>query len=149
MTTDTYMTTESTSKVHGHWPANYAVANINDSRGTWVLHAESSVHSEDWSSFTNFPLLTLRQDGPGTPKYIRYITGWQKLVLILTGASTYGSSGNSLRMASRSSGILCPSARTSFGPWQQMELDGKWASARTGIRKYTRCHLIEIFVHFS
>ncbi len=30
MTTDTYMTTESTSKVHGHWPVKYAVDNIKD-----------------------------------------------------------------------------------------------------------------------
>ncbi len=34
MTTNTYMTTESTSKVHGHWPVKYAVANIQD-RGRW------------------------------------------------------------------------------------------------------------------
>ncbi len=30
MTSDTYMTAESTSKVHGHWPVKYAVANIQD-----------------------------------------------------------------------------------------------------------------------
>ena len=48
MTTDSYMTTESTSKVHGHWPVKYAVANIKD-RGKsiyrlspLVVHAESS-----------------------------------------------------------------------------------------------------------
>ena len=33
MTIDTYMTTESTSKVHGHWPVKYAVANIKDRGG--------------------------------------------------------------------------------------------------------------------
>ena len=33
-------------KVHGHWPANYAVVNIRD-RGRWVLNAESPMlHAE-------------------------------------------------------------------------------------------------------
>ncbi len=30
MATDRYITTESTSKVHGHWSVKYAVANIQD-----------------------------------------------------------------------------------------------------------------------
>ena len=33
--------TASTSKVHGHWPVNYAVVSIRN-RGRWVLHAEFS-----------------------------------------------------------------------------------------------------------
>ncbi len=46
MTTDTYMATESTSKVKGHWPVKYAVVNIKD-RVRCVLHAESPVlHTE-------------------------------------------------------------------------------------------------------
>ncbi len=50
MTTDRYMTNESTSKVHGHWPVKYAVGNIKD--------RERSVYrlSQQWYMLT--PLLS-------------------------------------------------------------------------------------------
>ncbi len=59
------MTTESTSKVHGHWPVKYAVANIKDG-GRWVLHVESPVwhawsscilHAEEFPLYFTWPLI--------------------------------------------------------------------------------------------
>ncbi len=55
MTTDTYMTNESTSKVHGHWPVKYPVGNIKD--------RERSVYrlSPQWYMLT--PLLFCKLGG--------------------------------------------------------------------------------------
>ncbi len=53
--TDTFMTTESTSKVNGHWPVKYAVANIKD-RGRSVYRL-----SPQW--YMLIPLLFCRLKG--------------------------------------------------------------------------------------
>ncbi len=55
MTTDTYMTTESTSKVHGQWPVKYAVGNIKD--------REKSVYRLSPQLYMLTPLLFCRLKG--------------------------------------------------------------------------------------
>ncbi len=43
MTTDTYMTSESTSKVHDHWPVKYAVANVEPPLGVILEQGASPI----------------------------------------------------------------------------------------------------------
>ena len=62
MTTDTYMTTESISKIHGHWPVKYAVGNIKDKeRSVYipVAHADSSavLQAEGFLMYLYRPLI--------------------------------------------------------------------------------------------